>query len=216
MDTNEILKKMSAEEQEKLYVAMQAKKQNERQDKREAYEGLRAQFLIEIEHKLDLMVSGVGGFKQWMQEECKAFYDVMRDYGQLKSKDQASFTITDGRFKVEVKSNKVKSFDERADIAAEKLVGYLKNFAMRSDRGTEDAMYQLAMTLLERNRQGDLDYKSISKLYEMEDKFDTAYKEIMDLFRESNTVYKTAVNYYFSRKNDNGVWLRIEPSFCRM
>ena len=216
MDTNEILKKMSAEEQEQLYKAMQAKKQNERLNKREAYEGMRAQFLIEIEQKLDLMVSGVGGFKQWMQEECKAFYDVMREYGQLRIKDQASFTITDGRFRVEVKNNKVKSFDERADIAAEKLVGYLKNFAMKSDKGTEDAMYQLAMTLLERNRQGDLDYKSISKLYEMEDKFGTVYKDIMDLFRESNTVYKTAVNYYFSRKDNNGVWRRIEPSFCRI
>ena len=42
-------------------------------------------------------------------------------------------------------------------------------------------MYQLAMSLLERNRQGDLDYKSISKLYELEDKFDDEYKGIMEL-----------------------------------
>ena len=77
-------------------------------------------------------------------------------------------------------------------------------------------MYQLAMTLLERNKQGDLDYKSISKLYEMEDRFDDEYRSIMDLFRESNVVIKTAINYYFSMRDQNGVWRRIEPSFCRL
>ena len=72
------------------------------------------------------------------------------------------------------------------------------------------------MTMIERNRQGDLDYKSVSKLYELEDRFDSEYTEIMDLFRESNVVYKTAVNYYFHKRDENGVWHRIEPSFCRL
>ena len=72
------------------------------------------------------------------------------------------------------------------------------------------------MTLLERNRQGDLDYKNISKLYEMEDRFDEEYKSIMGLFRESHTVTKTAVNFYFWQRDKNGVWRRVEPSFCRL
>ena len=70
-------------------------------------------------------------------------------------------------------------------------------------------MYQMAMTLLERNRQGDLDYKSISKLYELESRFDEEYAAIMQLFKESNVVYKTATNYYFHKRDENGVWRRI-------
>ena len=31
---------------------------------------------------------------------------------------------------------------------------------------------------------GDLDYKSISKLYELEDKFDEEYADIMRLFKD--------------------------------
>ena len=70
---------------------------------------------------------------------------------------------------------------------------------------------------LERNKTGDLDYKSISKLYELEDKFDEEYAEIMRLFKEANVVQTTATNYYFSKRNaENGVWTRIEPSFCRL
>ena len=76
--------------------------------------------------------------------------------------------------------------------------------------------HQLAMTLLERNKQGDLDYKSISKLYELEGRFDDHYKAIMDLFRESNVVQANAVNYYFYRRDEQGVWRQLEPSFCRL
>ena len=47
----------------------------------------------------------------------------------------ASFTIVDGDMKLEVRSNKVKSFDERADLAAERLVDYLKRYAMGRELG---------------------------------------------------------------------------------
>ena len=39
------------------------------------------------------------------------------EYGQVKSDEQRSYTITDGDFRLEVKNNKVKGFDERADMA---------------------------------------------------------------------------------------------------
>jgi len=108
-------------------------------------------------------------------------------------------------------------FDERADLAAERLIDYLKRYMKKSEKGADDPMYQMAMTLLERNKAGDLDYKSISKLYELEDKFDSEYGEIMSLFKEANVVQKNAVNYYFSKRNpETNVWRRIEPSFCRM
>ena len=112
----------------------------------------------------------MSGFKKWLDGEVTAFTKVMREYGAVKNDGQQSYTITDGDFKLEVKFNKVKGFDERADLAAERLVDYLKRYMAASEKGVEDPMYQMAMTLLERNKTGDLDYKSISKLYELEDK----------------------------------------------
>ena len=50
----------------------------------------------------------------------------------------------------------------------------------------------------------------------MEGKFDEEYTEIMNLFRESNVVQRTALNYYFSKRDKDGVWRRLEPSFCRL
>ena len=178
MDLKEQLKSLSAQDRKELLKQLQQEEKESKRNRRDAYEGLRAQFMLEVKNRL--------------------------------------LPVVDGDMKLEVRSNKVKSFDERADLAAERLVDYLKRYAMGRELGTDDPMYQLGMTMIERNRQGDLDYKSVSKLYELEDRFDSEYTEIMDLFRESNVVYKTAVNYYFHKRDENGVWHRIEPSFCRL
>ena len=212
------LSQMTAEEKKALLAQLNADANESRQAKRDAYEGLRAEFMHRVEEFLINVTADVKGFKQWLEKESEGFISVMRDYGQIKNVDQRNYTITDGDFRLQVASNSVKGFDERADMAAERLVSYLKDYIKKSEKGQEDPMYQLAMTLLERNQRGDLDYKSISKLYELEDRFgDQEYKDIMTLFKESNVVQKTAVNYYFFRRHkDTGVWMRIEPSFCRL
>ena len=216
MDKQTLINSLSAEERQALIAELQQKEKDERIQKREAYEALRNQLVFETEQKLGNIVADVAAFKEWLEKELAGFREVMAEYGQLKNDEQSNFTLTSGDFRLIVKSSKVKRFDERADMAAVKLIDYLKDFVAQSDKGVDDPMYQLAMTLLERNKQGDLDYKSISKLYDMEDKFGEEYKAIMDLFRESNVVNSTAVNYYFHKRDKDGVWRQVEPSFCRM
>ena len=216
MNIQEMVKGMSAEERKAFIEELNKQEQKEQSSRRDAYETMRRKMLAEVNEYLDETVTVVKDFRDWLDGEVKAFRDIMREYGHLKKDEQMSFTIVEGDFKLEVRSNKVKSFDERADVAAERLMDYLKDYISGSDRGADDPMYQLAMSLLERNRQGDLDYKSISKLYELEDKFDDEYKGIMELFRESNVVQSTAINYYFWRRDENNVWHRVEPSFCRL
>ena len=211
------LSQMSAEEKARLLAELQTETQRDRLSRREAYEGLRETFMRGVKEHVKGVAESVSDFKTWLDGEVDSFTSLMREYGQVKTDGQQSYTITDGGFRLEVKFNKVKGFDERADMAAERLVEYLQGYMERSAAGVDDPMYQMAMTLLERNKKGDLDYKSISKLYELEDKFDEEYTEIMKMFREANVVQATATNYYFSERNPNtGVWHRIEPSFCRL
>lgn len=213
----ELVKNLTKEQRAELLAQLQNEVKNDRMAKRESYEGLRSQFMHDVFGKVEKVESEVSGFKKWLDGETSAFTKMMREYGAVKNDGQQSYTITDGDLKLEVKFNKVKGFDERADLAAERLVDYLKRYMQASEKGVEDPMYQMAMTLLERNKTGDLDYKSISKLYELEDKFDSEYAEIMHLFKEANVVQNTATNYYFSKRNpETGVWHKIEPSFCRL
>lgn len=213
----ELVKNLTKEQRAELLAQLQNEVKNDRMAKRESYEGLRSQFMHDVFSKVEKVESEVSGFKKWLDGETSAFTKMMREYGAVKNDGQQSYTITDGDLKLEVKFNKVKGFDERADLAAERLVDYLKRYMQASEKGVEDQMYQMAMTLLERNKTGDLDYKSISKLYELEDKFDSEYAEIMHLFKEANVVQNTATDYYFSKRNpETGVWHKIEPSFCRL
>ena len=208
---------MSKEEKAALLAQLQTEAQTDRLARRENYEALRREFIKDVKSRVTNIAVQTSDFKKWLDGEAKAFFEVMKDYGQVTRDGQQSYSISTEDFKLEVKSNKIKKFDERADMAADRLLEYLKGYMERSQNGTDDPMYQMAMTLLERNKAGDLDYKSISKLYELEDKFDGEYGEIMALFKESNVVQSTALNYYFSKRDpDTGVWHRIEPSFCRL
>ena len=209
--------KLSKEQRAALLAELQQQERADRSERRESYEALRHEFLAEVSSRLDDTVALTVALRDGLTLETHACTAGIREDGHVKSDDQRSDTITDGDFRLEVKSNRVKGFDECADMAAERLIDYLKRYMQASDKGSADPMYQMAMTLLERNKMGDLDYKSISKLYELEDKFDDEYADIMRLFKEANVVQRNAVNYYFYRRNpETNVWLRVEPSFCRM
>lgn len=203
-----------------LEAALKKKKAEEHEQaltKRAAYEGIRADVNYKIERKVRAVVTDVRALFDFVVAESAAFYEVMQEYGQLRTSNQMSFRIPGEKFKVEVIRNKVKKFDERADIAAARLIEFLRGWISNNGKGEDDPMYQLTMTLLERNQYGDLDYKSISKLYDYEQKFnDPEYSSIMQLFKESNVVEGTAVNFYFYEKTDLGVWRKLEVNFNRL
>jgi len=212
------LTKISSEELEELLKQKKELERRESLTKREAYEAIRSELVHKVHQKVRAVTEEVKGLFDFVVDETSSFYEIMKEYGQLRNGDkQMSYMISSSDFRIEVKTNKVKKFDERADIAASRLIEFLQSYIKQSEKGSDDPMYQLAMTLLERNKYGDLDYKSISKLYELEQKFNNdEYSEIMNLFRESNIVEGTATNFYFYEKTALGVWMKVEPSFNRM
>lgn len=216
METIDLLKLST----EQLEAALKEKKDAEKkqaQQRRDAYEGIRAELLFRMQNKTEEVCQIVKDFFKMCTDESNAFRDVLKEYGQLKSEGQLSFTIRDEKFKWEIKNNKVKKFDERADIAAARLIDFLKKWIKNQKDGVDNPMYQLCMTLLGRNQYGDLDYKSISKLYELESRFDDPeYSEIMQLFKESNIVEANAINFYFYKRDENEVWRKLEPSFNKL
>lgn len=215
--TNVDLTKMSTVEREALLKQLKEIENKESLERRDAYEGIKKQVIDSIEQRVRKVGSEAFEAFILVRKEMSAFYDVMIEYGQLsRGEGQGSFTIDNGSFKIEVISKKKKKFDERADIAAQRLIVFLKSWINKSENGKADPMYLLAMTLLERNRAGDLDYDSISKLYKMESDFaDPEYSGIMNLFKESTVPDGTATHYYFSERTEYGVWKRYEISFNR-
>lgn len=211
------LNNLSVQDLEEL-VAQKRKEENDAKlAKRDAYEGIRAQVVHSVMSKVEQVTNDVENLHSFVVDETTGFKDVMSEYGQLRRAEQMSYTITEGNYRIEVRSNKVKRFDERADVAAARLIEFMRKWIVNAPGGTDNPMYQLAMVLLERNKDGDLDYKNISKLYELESKFnEQEYSEIMELFKESHLVEGNATRYYFFKRDEHGVWRKIEPSFNRM
>ena len=93
MDLKEQLKSLSVQDRKELLKQLQQEEKENKRNRRDAYEGLRAQFMLEVKNKLFPVVDDVKAFRDWVEKEAASFRDLMRDYGQLRKDDQASFTI---------------------------------------------------------------------------------------------------------------------------
>ncbi|WP_218050446.1 DUF3164 family protein [Bacteroides faecis] len=209
--------KLSEKERDLLLAKLAADKKRKELAKRKNYQKLRTKFLSSVEKRIRKYVKDGQELKEWLRLESESYYNALKEYGELKRDEQLGFTVNNDTFRVQVKGNRVKRFDERADVAEKRLIDYLEKWIARKGEGEKNPIYKLAMSLLQRNESGDLDYKSISRLYELEEDFsDPEYTSIMQLFRESNTVEGTVIRFYFEDKDVSGKWKRIEPSFNQM
>ena len=209
--------KLTEKERDVLLAKLSAKKKLDSISRRRNYQKARVKFITSVERRLRKYVKDGKAFKEWLRVEAETYYNMLKDYGELKREEQLGFTVNSENFRIQVKGNRVKRFDERADIAVKRLMDYLDGWIKRSGNGDGNPLYKLAMSLLQRNEYGDLDYKSISRLYELEGDFnDPEYSEIMQLFRESNTVEGNVIRFYFEERDELNRWKRIEPSFNQM
>lgn len=209
--------KLSEKEREELLSRLSAEKKLKEAAKRKNYQKMRNRFIASTEKRVRKYVKEGMALKKWLHDEVDTFYNAMKGYGELKRDEQLGFTVGNDNFRIQVKGNRVKRFDERADIAEKRLIDYLNRWIQSKGEGERNPVYKLAMSLLQRNEAGDLDYKSVSRLYELEQDFnDTEYTSIMQLFRESNIVEGTVVRFYFEEKDEMNRWKRIEPSFNQM
>lgn len=215
---NEInINNLTAEQKSELLRQLSDEKATAQRQKKDAYESIKEKFLVDVKARLMRHVQDCRDFKEWLRGEAEAYMKVLHEYGQLKRDDQLGFSVRNDDFKMQMKGNRVKGFDERADVAEKRLVDFLNAWISKTENGKNNPMYKLAMGMIQRNEAGDLDYKSISQLYELEADFDDPeYSEIMSLFKESHCVEGTVIQFYFERKDSYNRWLKVEPSFNKI
>ena len=83
MDLKEQLKSLSVQDRKELLKQLQQEEKENKRNRRDAYEGLRAQFILEVKIRLFPVVDDVKAFRDWVEKEAASFRDLMRDYGQL-------------------------------------------------------------------------------------------------------------------------------------
>jgi hypothetical protein len=183
--------------------------------KREAYEKERENITAALCTTASYLQRELAQFKAEAFRITDAFYLKMLEYGDIRfgKKNKGSFEIKTETFKVQVASQIVKGFDERAVMAEEKIKLFLTGFVKKRDR----QVFELVNALLERNEiNGDFDINMINRLYKMETKYDDPnWREGIKLFKESYNPTGTAKYIRFSIKNERGEWDSIILDFAK-
>ena len=79
MDLKEQLKSLSVQDRKELLKQLQQEEKENKRNRRDAYEGLRAQFMLEVKNRLFPVVDDVKAFRDWVEKEAASFRDLMRD-----------------------------------------------------------------------------------------------------------------------------------------
>ena len=85
MDLKEQLKSLSAQDRKELLKQLQQEEKESKRNRRDAYEGLRAQFMLEVKNRLLPVVDDVKAFRDWVEKEAAAFRAVRYEYTSRNS-----------------------------------------------------------------------------------------------------------------------------------
>jgi hypothetical protein len=206
---------MSTKELKAMVAEREAAENQEREVKRELYEKDKDDLINALgsrAHGLSVMLKD---FKSTAMTDVLGFRKTLLEYGALKGgdKNKGNFEIKNDQFRVSFSSQVKKCFDERSELAEEKLKLFLSTTVKKRDQ----KLHKLILSLLERNKVGDLDISNIQRLYQMENDFeDTNWKEAIALFKESYKADGTTFYVRFFLKNETNGWDLINLNFSSL
>lgn len=207
---------LSTRDLEKALEARKAKESAERDARRNEYETEKAALISNLGNTALITAEALRDFKANAMDNVRNFRAKLLEYGQLRKGEanKGNFEIKNDDFKITFSSQVRKCFDERSELAEEKLKSFLGSFVKKRDKDLHD----LVLSLLERNpKSGDLDISNIQRLYKLEDRFDdNDWREAIRLFKESYNPEGTAYYVRFFQRDEDNAWKLINLNFSSL
>lgn len=199
---------LSAEQRAELLKQMQTLENQERQQKQQTYEELKADAVLSLIQIAQNLHEQLADFKKHSFETMESLYEILKEYSGRHADSKGNFKVEFQNFKIEYSRQERGSYDERATEAEGYIFDFIKN-RYADDQATKEFI----LSLLERKK-GDLDPNKIQKLYTYEPKFnDEIFSRACALFRESykNDFSKDYIRFY--QREENGQWKQIILQF---
>lgn len=210
------LNALTTRDLEKALAARKAQENAEREAKRSEYETEKDALITALGATALSTADTLKEFKHKAMDDVRGFRAKLLEYGQLRKGEanKGNFEIKNDSYKVTFSSQVRKCFDERSELAEEKLKKFLGSFVKKRDKDLHD----LVLSLLERNpKSGDLDISNIQRLYKLEDRFDNDdWREAIRLFKESYNPEGTAYYVRFFTKDEDNAWQLINLNFSSL
>lgn len=204
---------LTAEELKTLLADVQRKEKAEKAKKEKAYQATKNQLVNELVHNAIGIRDILLEFKNSSFDRLKSHYELMKEYGEVKSNHKGNFQLKsdDGQFKVEFANQVIKEFDERSELAAE----HLNEFLATHVKKRSEADYNMIKGFIEK-KNDKFDVSLVGRLFQMEDNYEhPLWKKAIELFKVSYVEVDSAQYVRFFKRNDqNGQYENINLNFA--
>ncbi|MGR3790064.1 DUF3164 family protein [Flavobacterium sp. TN-1] len=217
MNTEETIdiSKMSVAELEAFLRKKKDKEVKQLAKEKETYERERDEKAQTMVRTAKAFFKELSEFKQYCHIEMEDQANKLANYGKIRGNSKGGFSISDTNDTVKVTRRRDTEpvWDERSNKAVELIKDFLSDSIKKRDLD----MYEILMSFLERNENGDLEYKRVMDLYKHEDKFnDPRWKEGLRLIKESFSNHLKGYGYEFKFKNESGKWENVILNFSSL
>lgn len=182
---------------------------------RTKYETFRDATIEQLVQKATELSAEIVAFKQQSSLAVAELYKQAIEYGTANPDNQGNATFKTKSLGMGVKfsTRKIMEYDERAEQATALIRDFLSDKVKRKDK----AIYDLVISLIEKDQDGKLSPANIQKLYLHEDKFDDErWTKALELYKESYVLRDTCPYISFMHTDKQGKWVAIPLSFSKV
>lgn len=204
--------KLSTQELEQLLAKRKKAEATKAEKEKVEYEKKRDINVEKMINTANALFKELGEFKQFCHITMDEQAVKLSEYGKLRSNSKGGFSITnsDDTMRVTRRRDTEPVWDERSSKAIE----LIKDFLTDTIKKRDTKLYEILISFLERNANGDLEYSRVMDLYKHEDKFDDErWKEGLKLIKESFSNHLKGFGYEFKIKGENGKWQPLLLNF---
>lgn len=154
-------------------------------------------------------------FKGLVHLQMEKQAEATANYGLIPTNSKGGFSLThsNGDQRIIRRRDTDPTWDERGDKGVELVREFLFDYVKKRDL----EMFEILLSFIERNNNGDLEYQKVMELFQHENKFnDPRWIEGLRLVKESYKVVFKAFGYEFKEKNAHGKWARLELNFASL
>lgn len=197
----------------KELLASREKEEREAQEKaRKAYEKDRDRIVSDLMAEAAYLAERMEVFKKKCHEVMDAQAVKLEEYGEIRSNSKGGFSVTHsaGNLRITRRRDTEPYWDERGT----KAIALVKEFLYDTVKKRDIKTFEVLMSFLERNKNGDLEYSKVFILLQHESKWDDPrWKEGLRLLKESYSINLKGYGYEFKSLDDEGKWENLKLNF---
>ncbi|WP_281683391.1 DUF3164 family protein [Zunongwangia profunda] len=212
---NKSIDQMSSDEIELFLAKKRKKEQAELAKQKKKYEADRDETINFLVNRAIQANEVLKELKELCENKMEIQAEALNDYGMMRSNSKGGFSITnsEGDYRVTRRRDTEPKWDERSTKAQELIKDFLTDTVKKRDLD----LFEMLMSFIERNENGDLEYARVMILIQHEKKFnDPRWLEGLRLIKESYSSHLKGFGYELKKKGKNGKFQTIQLNFSSL